>query len=84
MRPFYLGRGTAKTHALWKLATKLKNGLDKWGDSNVRNASGDMASTPEENASIFQDLFNNLFSNDSGGDNARMAYEKVPKVEVDR
>ena len=82
------GKGDRKNpYALWKLATKLKNGLDKWkkwDDSNVRNANGDLASTPDENASIFQDFFNNLFSNDSGGECAKLEYEKMPKVEVDR
>jgi hypothetical protein len=82
------GKGDRKNpYALWKLATKLKNGLDKWkkwDDSNVRNVNGDMASTLEENASIFQDFFNNLFSNDHSGDDARMEYAKMPKVEVDR
>ena len=39
----------------------------------------DVASTPEENASMFQDFFNNLFSDDSGGDNARMEHKKDAK-----
>jgi hypothetical protein len=82
------GKGDRKNPcALWKLATKLKNGLGKWkkwDDSNFRNVDGDMASTPEENASIFQDSFTNLFSNDYGGDDVRMGHEKMPKAEVDR
>ena len=74
-------------YALWKLATRLKNGLDKWrtwDDSNVRNSAGKMAVTPEENASIFQTFFDDLFSNAEEGHDATAEYAKMEKRKVVR
>ena len=82
------GKGDRKNpYALWKMATKLQRGLDKWkswDDSMVRNKRGEMASTPEENATVFQDFFNELFSNDTQGGDVDQEYEKMKKREVDR
>jgi hypothetical protein len=38
-----------------------------WDDSMVKNVRGVMADTPEENANVFKDFFNDLFSNDTEG-----------------
>ena len=80
------GRGDRKSPAsMWSLAHKLENGLDKWrrwDDSNVKNKNGKLATTPEENAVIFQSFFNELFSNDSQGAEGKAAYKDMKYTEV--
>ena len=82
------GKGDRKNpYALWKLATKLQRGIDKWrswDDSMVKNVRGEMAETPEENATVFQDFFNDLFSNDTEGGNVDEEHAKMDQREVDR
>jgi hypothetical protein len=67
-------------HALWKLATKLQRGIDKWRSwdgSMVKNVRGEMPDTPKENATVFQDFFNDLFSNDAEGGNVDEEHAKM-------
>ena len=81
-------RGDRKNpYAIWKLASKIDNGLDKWkswDDSNVKKENGQMAHTPEENAEVFQTFFNDLFSNDSISDTSKQEYMLMEQVPVDR
>ena len=82
------GKGDRKNpYALWKLASKLQRGLDKWkswDDTNVKDANGELASTPEQNATVFQTFFNSLFRNDMVSADADGEYVKMTAVEVDR
>jgi hypothetical protein len=82
------GKGDRKNpHALWKLASKLQRGLDKWkswDDTNVKDANGNVASTPEQNATIFQKNFNSLFSDDVVSTGAVGEHKKMSQVEIDR
>jgi hypothetical protein len=74
-------------YAIWKLATKLNNGLDKWRTwsvSNVKGKDGSMTHTPQENAEVFQNFFNDLFSNDSPSLNSQHEYSLMDKIPVDR
>ena len=43
-----------------------------------------VASTPEQNATIFQNFFNSLFSDDVVSTGAAGEYEKMSQVEIDR
>ena len=81
------GRGDRKSEkSMWRLAQRLQNGLDKWrtwSDSNVRDDKGEMAKTPEDNATTFQNFFNKLFSNDEDGVEGKEAYKEMNYKTVD-
>jgi hypothetical protein len=86
--PVLPGKGDKKNPcAIWKLASKLQRGLDKWkswDDTNVKDANGALASTPEPNATVFPTFFNSLFRNDMVSGDADGEREKMTAVEIDR
>ena len=49
-----------------------------------KNVRGEMTDTPEENATVFQDFFNDLFRNDAEGGNVDEECAKMDQREVDR
>jgi hypothetical protein len=48
-----------------------------------KNVRGEMTDTPEENATVFQDFFNDLFRNDAEGGNVDEECAKMDQREVD-
>ena len=82
------GKDQKNAYAIWKLAEKMKRGVNKWKGyefQNIRNQEGVLATTPAENADNFRDFFNDLFDNPhTNSPEARAHFKRMEKREVKR
>jgi hypothetical protein len=82
------GKDRKSGAGIWKMAKKLKRGLSKWrawGQSNVKNTAGIMATTPDENADNFTTFYNNLYNNEVNEDSeAWGVYRSMLQTPTDR